>query len=44
MSVEKGDLQPMIQNVLKAGEEMGFKVRDPNADGPMTEGKLFYIR
>lgn len=40
MTIEKGDLQPVIDNVMKAGEEMGYKVRDPNVDGPLTEGNL----
>lgn len=38
MTIEKGDIQPVIESVMKAGEEMGYKVRDPNMDGPITEG------
>ncbi|CAL8073808.1 unnamed protein product [Orchesella dallaii] len=38
MTIEKGDIRPVIDNVMKAGEELGYKVRDPNLDGPITEG------
>jgi hypothetical protein len=26
--------------MLKAGEELGFKIRDPNTYGPVTDGML----
>lgn len=39
MTIEKGDIRPVINNVMRAGEELGYKVRDPNVDGPLTEGK-----
>lgn len=43
MTIEKGDIRPVINNVMRAGEELGFKVRDPNVDGPLTEG-MYIIR
>lgn len=43
MTIEKGDIRPVINNVMKAGEELGFKVRDPNLDGPITEGTFSYF-
>lgn len=40
MTIEKGDIRPVIDNVMRAGEELGYKVRDPNVDGPLTEGNV----
>jgi len=46
MSIEKGDISPVVDNVMQAGVELGYKIRDPNVDGPITEGfysnKFFY--
>ncbi len=43
MTIEKGDIRPVINNVMKAGEELGYKVRDPNVDGPLTEGNVLFF-
>lgn len=44
MTVEKGDIRPVINNVMRAGEELGYKVRDPNVDGPLTEGNVLLLK
>jgi len=41
MNIEKAFLSPMTQHMLRAGEELGYPIRDSNAYGPYTEGIFF---
>jgi hypothetical protein len=38
MSLEKAHMQAASQYFLKAGKEMGYEIRDPNPQGPLTDG------
>jgi len=43
MSVEKSPLVQMTHHLLRGGEELGYKIRDPNPFGPLTEGLFFFF-
>lgn len=38
LSIEKSHLHPCSVQLLKAARELGYKIRDPNTDGPITDG------
>ena len=40
LSIERSHLNPVTVQLLKAGQEMGFKIRDPNPNGPLTDGRF----
>ena len=40
MRLEKADMRPVSQLFLKAGAELGYTIRDPNTDGPLTDGNF----
>jgi len=41
LSVEKSHLHPCTLTLLKAARELGYKIRDPNTYGPITEGMTY---
>lgn len=38
MSVDKAYVMPFTNYLMQAGMDMGYKIRDPNDNGPYTEG------
>ncbi|OXA39099.1 Glucose dehydrogenase [FAD, quinone] [Folsomia candida] len=38
LSIQKSSLAPFVENLMRAGEELGYRERDPNPGGPNTEG------
>ena len=38
LSIEKSHLHKCSLQLLKAAKELGYPVRDPNTDGPITDG------
>ncbi|ODM96357.1 Glucose dehydrogenase [FAD, quinone] [Orchesella cincta] len=38
INVERPVLSKFTENIMKAGEELGYRIRDPNENGPYTEG------
>jgi hypothetical protein len=39
MSVERPTLAKFTKYLMKAGEELGYRIRDPNAFGPYEDGE-----
>lgn len=43
MSVERPNLARFTKYLMKAGEELGIKIRDPNPYGPYVDGRTALI-
>jgi hypothetical protein len=37
LHIERPPLVPLTNHSLRAGQEMGFSIRDPNVNGPQSE-------
>jgi len=40
MPLEKADMQTVSKRFVQAGGELGYAIRDPNTDGPLTDGNF----
>jgi len=40
MGIESQTMTPFTDNLLRAGRELGYSIRDPNSNSPNVAGKV----